>query len=245
MATPANVYAFYARSRWGNLWHIKGPLYGPDGHRGHDIKTGAREAVPALRSGVVEYVGESTILGPVVVIKVNATTYDGYAHLYGVTVEQGDIVSAGDYFARTAGYGDFHGSAWLGPHLHITDGAYAGSVYSGATRNPAIVINAILTSAVVTPAAAPKPAVAVAKANATTNTTPLEEEEMPYELYRTVGPGAKGRIGVAGGKSGFVWLGDPLEVEALIVGKGGDPKTFKFREVNEAQFERMLTALTR
>jgi len=170
MATPGNVLAFYAEKRWGNRHGIKGPLYGAAGHRGHDIKTAAREAVPALRGGKVVYTGRSSVLGPVVVIEVGPGNYDGYAHLYGLKVETGDHVAQGEIIALTAGVGDYHGTAWLGPHLHITNGALSGSVFAGATRDPAPGIRDILADvAVLAPASTPsKPAPVPAKAPAPT-----------------------------------------------------------------------------
>jgi hypothetical protein len=187
MTVPDNVRSFYARARWGNLWHIKGPLYGPDGHRGHDLKAAARQDVPALRAGTVEYVGRSSVLGPVVVIKVGNEDYDGYAHLYGVDVKVGDKVSQGEVIAQTAGVKDDHGSAWLGPHLHITNGAYPGSVYSGATRNPANVIGPIVDAPVIVPAAVTKPAPAPAPATASPAPTTKKRDHDMYLLRITSG----------------------------------------------------------
>jgi hypothetical protein len=245
MATPGNVLAFYAEKRWGNRHGIKGPLYGAAGHRGHDIKTAAREAVPALRGGKVAYVGKSSVLGPVVVIEVGPSNYDGYAHLYGVKVSVGDHVAQGAIIALTAGVGDYHGSAWLGPHLHITNGPLSGSVYAGATRDPAPGIRDVLAAGVnLAPAGTPsKPAAPVTISPAPSPTNPVKAEDVFY-LIREVGPGSTGRIGLVGGKNGFRHIGSMDEVNALIVGSGYQVGQYPYRQVNAVEFDRMRAALT-
>lgn len=136
--------SFYSKSNWGNLWGIKGPFYGPAGHRGHDIKAAARTAVPALRAGRVVTVRRSTVLGNVVEIQVATGDVDGYAHITGTKVLLGQQVAAGQTIGLIAGWSDFHGTSWAGPHLHLTNGAAVGAVFSGPTRNPAPIIEKVL-----------------------------------------------------------------------------------------------------
>lgn len=150
---------FYAPARWGNRFGIKGPHYGPQGHRGHDIKAGAGSAVPALRAGTVVVSQYSSVLGYVVVVHVRASQYDGYAHVT-KPVPVGTKVVAGSRIGYVAGWNDKHGSAWDGPHLHMTNGPTATSVFSGTVRDPAPIINAVRTALAgggTTPKPIPKP----------------------------------------------------------------------------------------
>jgi hypothetical protein len=138
-----SVLAFYAPSRWTALF---GEKRGNSYHHGLDIARGAREDVPALRSGKVVRSAYSSVLGYHVVIRVGDKDYDGYCHLVqpaalGTNLTQGQKVGA------LAGPDDLHGSQWTGPHLHLTNGPGALDVLgTSATRNPAPIVNSVRTS---------------------------------------------------------------------------------------------------
>lgn len=148
-----SLASFYGTSEWGNLWGIKGPKYGAAGHRGHDLTAAANTPIPLLRGGLCVAIKRSSIIGDYFVIKVAEDDFDGYAHVKNVTLKVGKTYSAAHIAGQVAGYGDYHGTAWLGPHLHITNGPSITSVTMGTTRNPANVIRAVFgaNSAPLTP----------------------------------------------------------------------------------------------
>lgn len=139
-----SVQSFYSEARWGNRFGIKGPHYGANGHRGHDVKAAAGAAIPALRGGRVVLVSYSSILGTYVVIEHAAGDFDGYCHVTR-PVAQGAVLSQGQTVAFVAGAGDRPGSAWTGPHLHLTNGPTQISVHTGTVRDPAPIIRSVLS----------------------------------------------------------------------------------------------------
>lgn len=138
-----SVAAFYHPNRWRNRFGVKGRHYGPAGHRGHDIAAVAGTPVPVLRPGSVVLVGKSSILGWYVVVEVAQRVFDGYCHVV-PTVNRGEWVTG--TVGRVAGWGDYHGSAWEGPHLHMTTGPTTTSVHTGIVYDPAPIITAQLTA---------------------------------------------------------------------------------------------------
>lgn len=145
MLSPAAV-AFFSRYPEGNPFGIKGPLYGPEGHRGQDVPVGAHGQVYALRGGTVVSSARSSVLGNYYVIKVGSADYDGYCHQLNPHALNSQIVQ-GQPVSIAAGPGDYHGSAWTGPHLHLTNGLAVTSVYQGVVRDPRPIIQAQLTAA--------------------------------------------------------------------------------------------------
>lgn len=141
---PANVQAFYAEGQWTSLFGVTGPYYGPAGHRGHDIAAGAGTGIPALRSGYVRRVQYSSIVGNTIAIESAPGDFSGYDHVIRTRVSVGDYVQQGQIIAYVAGYGDDHGSAWSGPHLHLTRGTTNTCVFGEYVSDPAPLIRNIL-----------------------------------------------------------------------------------------------------
>ena len=144
LAVPSNVQAFYAESRWTNRFGVTGPYYGPAGHRGLDIAASAGTGIPALRSGYVRRVQYSSVVGHTIAIESAPGDFSGYDHVIRTRVAVGDYVQQGDIIAYVAGYGDDHGSAWSGPHLHMTRGTTDRCVFGEYVSDPAPLIRNIL-----------------------------------------------------------------------------------------------------
>ena len=144
LAAPANVQSFYAESRWGNRFGVTGPYYGPAGHRGLDIAASAGQAIPALRSGIVRRVQYSSIVGHTIAVESAPGDFSGYAHVIRTRVAVGDSVQQGDIIAYAAGHGEDHGSAWSGPHLHMTRGSTDRCAFGENVSDPAPLIRNVL-----------------------------------------------------------------------------------------------------
>ncbi len=117
MAVPTNVRSFYNSSHVSDYFGDR-PEW--DFHHGVDFAHGAGTPVPALRSGTVALRDTHPDLGNYVVVQSGPNDYNGYCHLRGVPLELGQSVTQGQTIGYLAGYDDFHGSAWDGPHLHFT-----------------------------------------------------------------------------------------------------------------------------
>jgi GH25 family lysozyme M1 (1,4-beta-N-acetylmuramidase)/lysozyme family protein len=143
-AVPSNVATFYAEGQWRNRFGITGPYYGPAGHRGLDIAASAGQAIPALRSGIVRRVQYSSIVGHTIAIESAPGDFSGYDHVIRTRVAVGDYVRQGDIIAYAAGYGDDHGSAWSGPHLHMTRGSTDRCAFGENVIDPAPLIRYVL-----------------------------------------------------------------------------------------------------
>jgi GH25 family lysozyme M1 (1,4-beta-N-acetylmuramidase)/lysozyme family protein len=144
LAAPSNVQSFYAESRWTSRFGETGPFYGPLGHRGHDVAAGAGQGIPALRSGTVRRVQYSSVVGHTIAIESAPGDFSGYDHVIRTRVSVGDFVQQGDIIAYVAGAGDDHGSAWSGPHLHLTRGSTDRCVFGENVSDPAPLIRNVL-----------------------------------------------------------------------------------------------------
>ncbi|MET0402038.1 MAG: GH25 family lysozyme [Cystobacter sp.] len=143
-ALPSNVQSFYAEARWRNRFGVSGPDYGPLGHRGLDIGASAGQAIPALRSGVVRLIQYSSIVGHTIAVESAPGDFSGYDHVIRTRVAVGDVVQQGDIIAYAAGPGDAHGSAWSGPHLHLTRGTTSRCVFGESVSDPAPLVRNVL-----------------------------------------------------------------------------------------------------
>jgi murein DD-endopeptidase MepM/ murein hydrolase activator NlpD len=90
-------------------------------HSGTDWAMKAGTPIPAIARGTIKYIGESKVLGYVIVQsamgKDGKVWYIGYCHLHKPpTLKVGDKVAQGD----TIGLVGNTGSASSGPHLHAT-----------------------------------------------------------------------------------------------------------------------------
>lgn len=138
-----SVLDFYSEVRWRNRHGVMGEHYGPTGHRGLDLAASVNESIPALRGGAVVYRGKSSILGYYVVVQIGAEDFDGYCHVKNWTSKA--YLKQGEKVAEVAGPNDYHGTAWDGEHLHITNGTKITSVHTDPRRNPEIVVRRIIS----------------------------------------------------------------------------------------------------
>lgn len=143
-----NIATFYARRRWTSRWGVVDAAHRTP-HRGFDIAHPGRTPVPILRGGRVVVSGTSSIIGHYFAIEVSKGDYDGYCHMFPAADNQtmpqvGQVLATGQIGARLASWGDLHGSAWTGPHLHLTNGRSAVSVHSGRTLNPQPLVESAL-----------------------------------------------------------------------------------------------------
>lgn len=108
---------FYDPSHLGNLFGIKGPMYGPRGHLGVDFnKMPAGTGIPAWRAGTVVKRGTSRTLGNYLIVRTDIG-YVGYHHMQGVAfVPVGTDVVTGEIIGRLG----MTGSLATGVHLHTT-----------------------------------------------------------------------------------------------------------------------------
>ena len=84
-------------------------------HNGVDMAFAHGTPVVAIQDGVVTEIGYNTFSGNYVRYKTSDGLLVGYAHLYRVLVQTGDILSQGDVVALTGNSG-----LSTGPHLHVT-----------------------------------------------------------------------------------------------------------------------------
>lgn len=129
-----SIKSFYSKSNWRNLFGKKGPEY-PTYHHGHDIAAAGRTPVPALRSGTVVALNKSSVVGFYVIVQVGAEDFDIYCHVINHRVTKGQKVKAGQTLTEVATWGDFTGSAWTGPHLHLANEPWA-VVGTAKARDP-------------------------------------------------------------------------------------------------------------
>lgn len=137
---------FYAPARQGNAFGIKGPFYGPQGHRGQDYRAAVHESIPNYVPKGARCVlnGHSSVLGNYTVLRRGLMFY-GWAHLLiGSRPDVGAIVPQGGSVGKAAGPQDDHGSAWSGAHCHTTRGLTLMHIVYGAVLNPVTAIKAAL-----------------------------------------------------------------------------------------------------
>lgn len=144
MTLSAAAVAFFRKYVNGRYFREKAPEYGPFGHHGQDIPCSTHEQEYALRAGVVAIMGRSSVVGNYAAIKVAVGDYDGYCHwLAGTFPATGTVIAQSRPLGVAAGPADFHGSAWTGPHLHLTNGPTSVSVLgTDDVRDPAPIIRA-------------------------------------------------------------------------------------------------------
>lgn len=123
-----SVKTFYAKSRWGHVFHQIRIINGfVSKHSGHDLMNAARTLVPALNAGTVTKVGRLGDIGQFVEVKVSSNLYMTYCHIL-PSVKVGQKIKQGQNVGKLAGAADGPGTAWTGPHLHLmaarTTGAF-------------------------------------------------------------------------------------------------------------------------
>lgn len=137
-------------SRGSTPFGASGPYYTPGvGHRGKDYDHNARETIVAYKEMVIEVVGKTSVLGLVIGARfTDGSGYCGFAHLVNIQSFINGLVPAGAAFAEAATWGDYHGSAWTGAHIHTTVSSV--SSYAAAygvtpgLRDPAPIIAAAI-----------------------------------------------------------------------------------------------------
>lgn len=120
---------------------------GLQAHSGTDWAMPEGTPIPAIAKGTVKFVGESKILGHVIVqsamSKLGVVWYIGYCHLQKApTLKVGDKVELGE----TIGLVGNTGSASSGPHLHATLSKKIKGVF-GVTADKADLFKAIKENA--------------------------------------------------------------------------------------------------
>lgn len=139
-------------SRGSTPFGASGPYYTPGvGHRGKDYDHGGRETIVAYKEMVIEVVGKTSVLGLVIGARfTDGSGYCGFAHLVNIQSFINGVVPAGAAFAEAATWGDYHGSAWTGAHIHTTVSSV--SSYAAAygvtpgLRDPAPIIAAAIVA---------------------------------------------------------------------------------------------------
>lgn len=136
MTIITNWRDFYTAARRGNLFGIRGPFYGPQGHRGLDFAAAPHEPIPSFVEAKCVYNGHSSVLGNYTVLRRGLVFY-GWAHLLiGTRPDVGATVSIGESIGKAATLGDDHGSAWSGAHCHTTRGLTLLHIVSGRVLDP-------------------------------------------------------------------------------------------------------------
>jgi hypothetical protein len=133
----------YGASRVRNRFGIKDPrFYGPAGHRGQDYAAEAGEEITAYEQGTVAKLAYSTVLGNVMVVRLNDGLYGGWAHLKpGSRLSLGKPVARDTPLAIVAGSSDSPGSAWAGAHVHTTLSRSIDGIFQGINLDPLPRIN--------------------------------------------------------------------------------------------------------
>lgn len=112
----------------------------PTPHRGADYRRSAGQTVVAYEEcTVIDSDLKSSVLGFCLVAQRKRDgKFIGWAHLLqGTRPGNGAVLQAGDKVGLVAGFNDYHGTAWSGPHIHTTEGSTAGHIYSGQNTDPA------------------------------------------------------------------------------------------------------------
>ena len=185
---------FYGPPAWGTRYGVV-DQYHPNGHHGLDLVHVQHAGIPALRAGrVVWREDRNSVLGNIIVVQVTPTDFDGYCHTLPIA-KTGDTVQAGQVIGQVAGWDDFHGTAWTGPHTHLTNSSIYTGVLGVNTRDPAPVVLAVL-----------------GLSTASSNQSPLtdtEEEDMAKPiLIQNTQPGTTnyGMVVLLGDNGYWTWL---------------------------------------
>lgn len=219
------VRAFYAQARWGDQWNVLRP--NGTRHRGHDISCDSREDIPLLRRGTVVKNGHTSVLGNFCVVQVDEDEFDFYCHLLIGTRPDVSLVALdpGVRVGKAAGWGDDHGSAWTGPHLHYGSGPKITSVTTGTTYNATAIVVSVLSSTAgggTTPLPDPPPV------------PPVEEREIPVIHAAWLGP--DGTVFVQcrpGGK--LTGLGSEIDWKGIQAGSGAKAAPATAAEIKQLQ----------
>lgn len=102
-------------------------------HRGIDIALSYGQTVPAPRSGIVTFAGNSGALGQTVVVDHGGGITTRYSHLSGIDVQVGQTIEAGRILGRVGASGRA-----TGPHLHFE------VLDNGTPVNPAVMLDSIV-----------------------------------------------------------------------------------------------------
>jgi hypothetical protein len=108
-------------------------------HRGADYRRGDSDPVVAYEPcTVVDSDLKSSFLGYSVVAKRHRDgQFIGWAHLkLGTRPAAGTVLNPGDNAGLAAGFSDYHGSSWTGPHCHTTEGPAQDHIYQGIVTDP-------------------------------------------------------------------------------------------------------------
>jgi murein DD-endopeptidase MepM/ murein hydrolase activator NlpD len=142
---------------FGNRFGIKGPLYGPQGHRGTDFVRAGGTPIPAIAAGKVVHVMWSNALGNVTVVKHYVPgggdandVYSGYCHQSQINIRVGQTVRVGQIIGRVG----TTGTASTGNHLHLTMSHDDMGVEYGEVFDPISYINGHAVISAPTPARA-------------------------------------------------------------------------------------------
>lgn len=152
MSALADCYASLS-----NPFGVRGPLYGPQGHRGADYRRGAGQAVLAYERCTVVLVEWSRFIGWCVSARLADGRYAGWAHGRPPLVRVGQALNAGDRVFDVAGAADDPGVTWAGAHIHTTLGPSAESIFAGTVFDPAPRIAAALGGSVPAGGGTPAP----------------------------------------------------------------------------------------
>jgi hypothetical protein len=166
MATAAELTHW--RDFWGDPADRPNPygslddIYTEGYHRGEDVSNEGRpEFVPALRAGEIIDWGSSALIGYWVAVKPDVTLFDReerdiYCHMSLNGMRRGGRVERAELLGKTAGWGEFAGSAWRGCHLHfvIAENSHGGFNTRVIDYDPRPVIRAALAGKLDRPAPA-------------------------------------------------------------------------------------------
>jgi murein DD-endopeptidase MepM/ murein hydrolase activator NlpD len=105
-------------------WPVEAPMtspyglrflgFNPDLHEGVDLAAPLGTPVTAIKSGTVEFAGEMSGYGRVVILRHGTTVRSVYAHLSTISVKKGDQVKGRQVIALSGQSGNASG-----PHLHF------------------------------------------------------------------------------------------------------------------------------
>lgn len=184
------------RDFWGdpedrpNPYGTRNAIYTEGYHRGEDISNGGRaERVPALRSGEIIDFGVSAKIGPWVCVLPDETLFDRperdiYCHMSTSGLRNSGRIEKAEDIGSTAGWGEFGGSAWRGPHLHFVVAAdsHGGFDVDVVDYDPRPIIRAALEGKFDPKPAQPKPA---GEAKPAPAPAPIREEITMRMIYNT------------------------------------------------------------
>src|SRR6478735_962844 len=94
------------------------------GHRGADYRRSADQWIYAYDDFLVQSIDSGDGLGfSVGVWRKKHSGFAGFAHIKNLQAYPGSWVLKGEKLAQVAGWNDYHGDLWTGPHIHTTAGS--------------------------------------------------------------------------------------------------------------------------